>query len=426
MKLIQRKSKRGKKVKVKGDVQVINRKDYESLEFSSRIALIQALVPIGLMYVQEELQKEVDILAGSYYGRKQGEMDIYRYGSNPGSVKLAGQKVPIHVPRVRSRDDGEVKLNSYELLHRGTEVDETLFKRVLYGISCRNYDDAAEAVPGAIGISKSSVSRKFIDGSKEKLKALQERDLNQFDIVAVFIDGKTFSDDEMMIALGVTMEGHKVILGFLQTNTENHKSITEFLRSLIDRGLEISKGILTVVDGAKGLHKAIKKAFGKFAFIQRCQWHKRENIVSYLPKGEQVRTRRNLQKAYQRPTYVEAEKALKKIRKELSNKNQSAMSSLDEGFEETLTLHSLGVFAILGMSFKTTNCIESINALAEERCSKVDYWKNSNQKHRWLASALLDIEPRLNRVMGYKHLYRLREAMMRKLELLPKDFKKAA
>ncbi len=151
--------------------------------------------------------------------------------------------------------------------------------------------------------------------------------------------------------------------------------------------------------------------------VQRCQWHKRENVVSHLPKGEQASWRRRLQWAYQRPTYAEASAALTRLQTELEDRNQSAARSLAEGLEETLTLHRLGVFALVGLSFKTTNCLESINALVEERCAKVDRWTNSNQRQRWLATALLDIEPRLRRVKGYRHLPKLREALQRALQL---------
>jgi putative transposase len=412
------KSGKRKKRKRIGKAEVLTRDQYESLGLDTRIALIQQLIPIGLMAVAEELEREVMQLAGGRYERRSGdgENDAYRHGSNPGSVKLMGQRVGVSVPRVRSQD-GEIPLQSYQLLHRGKELDEELFRRVLYGISCRNYEAASVAIPEAIGVSKSTVSRQFIAASSKELKAFQERDLSGVDIVAIFLDGKSFAEDEMVIALGVTMEGEKVFLGFVQTDTENSRVLSAFLSSMLDRGLDISKGVLAVIDGAKGLASAVKGVFKKRALIQRCQWHKRENVVSYLSKSEQKWMRTRLQKAYERPTYEEAKKALKEIRKELESRNQSAMSSLDEGFEETLTLHRLCVFALLGQSFKTTNCIESINAQAEERCAKVDRWKNSNQKHRWLAAALMDIEPRLRKVRGYRHLHLLRTALMKELNL---------
>jgi len=398
-------------------VPVLTREEYEALELDTRIALIQRLIPMGLMLAAEELQREVQVLAGGRHRRKDNpEEDVYRHGTNPGSVKLAGQRVAIDVPRLRA-SAGEVPLKSYEMLHRGTELDETLFRRVLYGISCRNYEAAAEAIPGAIGLSKSTVSEQFISASSQQLKTFQERDLSGLDIVAMFIDGKSFADDEMVIALGVTLDGEKVFLGFVQTDTENSRVLSEFLRSLLDRGLDISRGLLVIIDGGKGLRAAISKVFKKRAVVQRCQWHKRENVVGYVSRSEQPWMRKRLQRAYERPTHEEARKALLKIREDLEARNQSAVASLDEGFEETLTLHRLGLFSVLGRSFKTTNCLESINGLVEEQCAKVDYWKNSGQKHRWLAAALLDIEPRLNRVQGHKHLALLREAIMKELNL---------
>jgi len=166
-------------------------------------------------------------------------------------------------------------------------------------------------------------------------------------------------------------------------------------------------------DGGKGLHAAV---FGAAAAIQRCQWHKRENVVAYLPAGQQARFRAKLQAAYAQPTYERAKAALRRVRQELELLNASAVNRLDEGLEETLTLHRLGLFPELGRSFKTTNCLESINAAIEQRVGKVDYWKNSQQKQRWPATALLDIEPRLHRVNGYRHLGALRRAPQQQME----------
>jgi transposase-like protein len=144
-------------------------------------------------------------------------------------------------------------------------------------------------------------------------------------------------------------------------------------------------------------------------------------VVGYLPKREQAVWRKRLQRAYDRPTYAEALSALKTLYKELDLMNQSAARSLAEGLEETLTLHRLGVFGMLGRSFRTTNCLESVNALVEERCAKVDAWKNSNQRQRWMATALLDIEPRLRRVKGHRHLPLLRTAIQRQLKIEARD-----
>ena len=409
-----------KKAKKMGEPKIIRKKDYEGSDIDTRVEMIRALIPIGLMAIYEELDREVVDLAGKPHQRKAGEKKIYRHGTNPGSVKLSGQRVAIKVPRVRGRG-GEVRLSTYERFHRGGEFDEVLFRRILYGISCRNYEKAAREVPGAIGISSSSVSRQFIKVSAGKLKAFQERDVSHLDIIALFMDGKCFAEDEMVIALGVDLTGRKHILGFVQTGTENGKVLSQFLYSLLDRGLRIDQGLLVVIDGSKGLRASVNKVFKGYALIQRCQWHKRENVVSYLPKRDQSYWRKRLQKAYGRPTYQEAKQALLKIRAELSEVNESAVRSLDEGLEETLTLHRLGLFPLIGRSLKTTNIIESVNAQAEERCGKVDHWVNSNQKQRWLAAALMDIEPRLRRLLGYRHLPTLRIAIMKELNLNHED-----
>ena len=400
-----------------GRVEVVDRGRYEGMELDTRVELILGLIPLGLMHVSEVLEDEVRELAGAKHARKSGSERRYRYGTNPGSVRLGGQRIGIRVPRVRG-ERGEIALRSYQRLHAGGgEVDEVLLRRVLYGISCRNYERAAESIPGAIGLSSSSVSRAFVQASALRLREFQDRDLSGEEIVAIFLDGKTFAGATMVIALGITVTGEKRFLGFVETDTENETVLAAFLRSLLGRGLDISRGILVVIDGSKGLRVAVRKAFAKRSAIQRCMWHKRENVVSYLPKREQVSWRRRLQRAMDRPTYAEALAALSSLQDELEEINQSAAASLREGFEELLTLHRLGLFAELGRSFKTTNCLENVNGLVEERCGKVDCWKNSNQRHRWLATALIDIEPRLRRVMGMRHLPALREALGRELKI---------
>ena len=410
-----------KRKKCFGQVEVIGREEYTELELDAKVELIRSLIPLGLMHVQDLLMQELQALAGARYARKDEEQRGRRHGSNPGSIRLGGQRVPIRVPRVRSAEGSEIPLRSYAALSNGGGLDELLLKRVLYGISCRNYEAAAESIPGAIGLSSSTVSRKFIEASATKLRELQERDLGEDDFVALLLDGKTFAEETMVVALGITISGDKRFLGFVETDTESEKVLTPFLRSLVERGLDPSQGLLVVLDGGKGLRAAVKKAFGNRALVQRCQWHKRENVVGYLPKSEQVVWRQRLQRAYNRPTNDEASGALEQLHAELEERNQSAAGSLAEGLDETLTLHRLGVYGVLGCSLKTTNCIESVNALIEERCAKVDRWQNSSQRQRWLATALLEIEPRLRKIKGYRHLAMLREALKRELKIGKKN-----
>jgi len=217
----------------------------------------------------------------------------------------------------------------------------------------------------------------------------------------------------MVAAVGVAVTGEKVLLGFVQTATENRKVCATFLRGLVERGLRVDLGLLVVTDGAKGLHAAVREVFGAAALLQRCQWHKRENVLAYLPEGHRPAFRRKLQTAYEHTTYEAAKRALAKVRAELRLLNTSAVASLEEGLEETLTLHRLGLFRELGVSLKTTNILESIHARVEDRTARVDHWRNSEQKQRWLATALLDLEPRLRRIKSFHSLPLLREVLKR-------------
>jgi transposase-like protein len=385
-------------------------RDVDGLD--AKVALIQALIPLGLQAVGDVLAGEVTQLAGPRYARTGGQPGLVRWSHQGGSVYLADQKLPLPVPRVRDlARNTEVPLQTYQQLREPRQGDLGLFRKVLLGLSCRDYAACAEAVPAAFGLSSSTVSRRFLRASARKLRAFLERRLDHYDIVALLLDGKTFAEDAMVIALGVTLTGEKILLGFVQTATENEQVCAAFLRDLVERGLQYAQGLLCVIDGSKGLRAALQTVFGARAVVHRCQWHKRENVLDYLPKGQQATWRRRLQVAYERPSYAEAKAALLRCRQELRLVNESAVKSLDEGFEETLTLHRLGVFGALGTSLKTTNCLESINALVGQRTAKVDRWTNSSQKQRWLAAGLLDIEPRLRRIRGYRSLPLLRAAL---------------
>ena len=386
-------------------------------DLDTMIPLIQALIPLGLQAFAEVMQAEVAQLAGARDSRTGGQPGCVRWGRQRGSIFLADQKVPVTVQRVRDRQrHQEVLLQSYQQLQTPRAADAGLFRKVLAGLSCRDYRASAEAVPTAFGLSASSVSRRFLRASARQLQALQERRLDAYDCVALVLDGKTFARDSMVIALGITLTGEKVILGFVQTATENERVCSAFLRALVERGLRSEQGLLVVLDGAKGLRKAVTTVFGADAVVQRCQWHKRENVVAYLPKSQQALWRQKLQAAYERPTEAEARAALGRLRPELRLLNESAVKSLDEGLEETLTLHRLGVFRELGISLKTTNCLESLNSLVEQRVARVDHWRSSDQKQRWLAAALLDIEPRLRRIKGFRALPLLRHALLTRVQ----------
>jgi transposase-like protein len=383
---------------------------------TAMLALIQALIPLGLKAVEHALVQEVTALAGARYAHDDAHPAIVRWGAQPGSIYLADQKLPIDVPRVRDRRAGrEVGLTTYQYFQTPRALDVGLFRRVLGGLSCREYEAAAETVPAAFGLARSSVSRRFIRASARALRSLMERRLDDREWLVLLLDGKTFAADQLIIALGVTRAGEKRILGLVQTATENKRVCAVFLRELQERGFTTPTGLLVVLDGAKGLRAAVRDVFGGDVPVQRCQWHKRENVVSYLPKAEQPMWRRKLQAAYAHASYADAKRALHRLVAELGIVNESAARSLEEGLEETLTLHRLGVFPELGTSFKTTNLIESVMARVEAKTLRVDRWRTSDQKLRWCAAALLAVEQRFRRVKGYVNLPLLERALQTKI-----------
>jgi transposase-like protein len=370
---------------------------------------------LGLKAVEEALVAEVVALAGPRYRRDDDRPGIARWGKQPGSIYLADQKLSITVPRVRDRVAGrEVSLPTYTALQTPRAQDVGLFRRVLGGLSCREYEAAAEAVPEAFGLARSSVSRRFIRASARELRRLQERRLDDAEWLVLVLDGKAFAGDQLVIALGVTGTGEKRILGLVQTASENRRVIASFLRELGERGFPLDRPLLVVLDGAKGLRAAVRDVFGDVP-VQRCQWHKRENVVSYLAKHEQPTWRRKLQAAYGHSAYADAKRALDRLHRELRLVNESAAASLTEGLEETLTLHRLNLFPELGVSFKTTNLIESVMARLEAKTRRVTRWRTSDQKLRWCASALWTIERQFRRVKNCRHLPLLKQALQTRL-----------
>lgn len=394
------------------DAQALLTLDDGTVTMPAQVAFIQALIPLGLRAVEDALQREVAALAGPRYAHDDGQPGVVRWGRQAGSIYLADQKVPVVVPRVRDRvHQAEVPLPTYTALQTPRGQDVGLFRRVLGGLSCREYEAAAEAVPEAFGLARSSVSRRFIRASAKELRRLQERRLDDAEWLVLVIDGKSFAGDQLVVAIGVTTTGEKRILGLVQTATENKRAISSWLRDLGERGFPLDRPLLAVLDGAKGLRAAVLEACSAVV-IQRCQWHKRENVLSYLAKQDHPTWRRKLQAAYAHPSYADAQRALERLLRELRLVNESAAASLAEGLAETLTLHRLNVFPELGISFKTTNLAESVMARLEARTRRVTRWRTSDQKLRWCASALWALERQFRRVKQHKHLPLLKQALL--------------
>lgn len=281
-------------------------------------------------------------------------------------------------------------------------------KKVIKGLSQHDYEEVTKSVIESFGISQSSISRTFIEESGKDLEEFEKRDLGLYDFVVLIIDGKYLSRDNIVIALGITITGIKVPLGFIQTTTENSEGVKGLIKDLIERNFHFGEGPLTILDGSKGLKTAVEETFGKLALVQRCQWHKRENVVSYLREEEKDIYRDKLQRAYDEPDYATAKRRLLEVKDELRKINRSAYNSLDEGLEETLTMHRLGLVEILGRAFTITNLIENLNSQLSKYIRKVKCWINTEMGSRWVAAALIEIEKKMRRVNRFEILNLLR------------------
>jgi len=364
------------------------------------------------LLAEEILEEEVEAVAGEDNSRNcPCGKHLHRWGYNPGSIRIDGEKVPVDIPRLRDKDAGEEHtLESYQAM-KEAEVSRELTDSILLGLSQGDYGRVASQFVDGFGLSQSSVSRRFQERAQKALEEFENRSLEEENFLALWIGGKHMAGEQIVVCMGVTEKGYKKVLGFTQATTERAEPVKELFRDLIKRGLSFEEGILCVIDGSRGLRKAIREVFSGRAEVQRCQWHKRENIVSYLPKADQKTWRSRLQRAYREPTYEAAKERFAGLHAELEQINRKAASSLREGLEETLTLHRLGLFEELGRSLKTTNCIENLNGQVEDYTGNVKRWHHSPQRHRWMALALLEAESRMRRLTGYRDLPKLKQAL---------------
>lgn len=357
----------------------------------------------GLQLMELLMEQEVRELAGER-SQPQPQRQAHRWGSEQGYCVVMGQKVPVRRPRVRSTDDHEVRLGSYELFHRGEPLTETVWEKLMLGLSTRKYGQAVREFTQAYGLEKSTVSERFIQASRARLKELMEKRLDKLRLCALLIDATPFEGQQMVVALGIGQDGRKSILGLRQGATENATVVGELLGDLLQRGLDFSAPRLYVLDGAKALHAAVKKYAGAAAPIQRCQVHKRRNVLDHLSEQDQPAVARKLNAAYALEDYREAQQALGQLHRELMDLNPSAARSLEEGLEETLTVHRLQVPRKLRLTLASTNVIESAFAIVDQVCRNVKRWHGGDQRERWVGSGLLVAEKQFRRVKGYKYI----------------------
>jgi putative transposase len=371
---------------------------------------------LGLLLAVQFLEAEVNQRCGPRYQR-QPDRDLTRYGHQRGVVTLAGQKLPIAKPRVRSTaGDGEVELATYAALQRDDAMPEAALRRLVRGVSCRDYEEVVERAAEGFGIGKSSVSRAFVRASAAEVERLSQRRFDGTSFQAVFIDGVEYAGATIVVALGVTEHGAKRILGLRQGATENAAVCTSLLAELRDRGLRTDQPTLFVLDGAKALSKAVQEVWGQQALIQRCQQHKQRNVEAHVPEERWPEVKRRLEEAYRQTSYAQAKTQLQATIKLLERISPDAAASLREGWEETLTVVRLEVAEPLRRTLATTNPIESALSIAQVVTARVKRWRDGDMRQRWCAAGLLRAESKFRRVRGHRHLAELKKALKHAVE----------
>jgi len=363
----------------------------------------------------ELMEEEIEEKCGDKYERNKS---YSRWSSNPGSIKVGEEKIPIEVPRYYDKSENTKRnVEIYGELKEQESPSESMIRSILLGLSQNDYGKVTKTISDSFGISQSTISRKFIEQSSQELEKYEKRDLGKYDFIGLLLDGKYLSREQIVICMGITIQGEKLLLGFIQTNSENSTAVKGLLKNLLERNFRYEEGLLCIVDGSKGLTKAVKDTFGNYCIIQRCQWHKRENIISYLNEEQGKIYKSRIQSAYKEPEYETAKQRLLEIHADLKKINYSAANSLMEGLEETLTLHRLGLSHQLGRSLSTTNVIENLNSRLGNYLRKIKHWKTPEMLVRWVVMGMIEIEPRLNKISNYKKLGLLREALKNELKL---------
>jgi transposase-like protein len=374
----------------------------------ARSAFFELCIETGRAVLMAMQEADREVLCGEK-GRHDRNRRAVRGGSTPSRVSLGGRAIAI--PRLRARGEaGELALPSLRWAASRDPLDAHTMAVLGAGVSTRHYRRTLDAVPAGVAeasTSKSAVSRRFVTMSRSRMVEFLGRELAELDLRVIFIDGKVFKEHTLLIALGVDSTGNKHVLGVREGATENTRVVTALLADLVQRGLSTERSMLFVIDGAKALRKAIRDVFGSAALVQRCQVHKRRNVLDHLPEQLRPSVHRALDDAYQSDSVSLARRQLERLAHSLGHDHPGAAASLREGLEETLTVQALGITGALRRTLATTNPIENLNAGVARYCRNVKRWRGGLMIQRWVTSALVDTERQFRSVRGFRDLPRL-------------------
>ena len=412
---------------MKAAYQIADRKDSRALaQFLSHEG--QALLPMLELIEQAEMAVDelIDVagratveavltlsaqeLAGSKHPGKRTGGNIGWHGEQDGVVSLAERKIRISKPRLRQKGkgkSGEVEIPAYAAMRTHSRIGGRMLDILMRGVSTRNYAQVLPEMAETVGVSKSQVSRKFVEASEKSLKDLLERRFDDKEILIVYIDGIVFGGHHVIVAIGVDSEGYKHVLGLRDGASENATVCTALLEDLVERGVKPDRRRLFVIDGSKALRKAIDAVYGQENPVQRCRNHKRKNVLDHVPDSMKDTVKATMNAAYR----LDSDKGmarLEELAKMLETLHPSAAGSLREGMAETFTVNRLGLAGALRRCLCTTNVIESPNSGIRQRTGRVSCWKDGSMLLRWVATALIETEKSFRRIMGYEQLWMLK------------------
>jgi putative transposase len=382
---------------------------------AAREGLLALAVGTGLGVLHSLLDADVDRLVGPR-GRHNPDRAAVRHGTQPGKVTLGGRRVRVDHPRVRTVDGSdEVSLPAWAAFSGSDLLDQLALERMLAKLSTRRYQAGLEPVGTAVeqaatGTSKSAISRRFVAATEHALAELLAADLSGLELVALMIDGIRVAEHCCVVALAITIDGTKVPVGLAEGATENATVVRDLLAGLRDRGLDVTRPVLVIIDGAKALRRAVDDVFDH-PVIQRCQLHKLRNATDRLPDAVASTVAKRMRRAYHHPDPLLAQAELEKLARELDLSHPGAAASLREGLTETLTILRLGVPPTLARTLRSTNSIESMIAICRDHATNVKRWRDGQMVLRWVAAGMGEAAKQFRRVNGYLHLPALRAAL---------------
>ena len=393
---------------VKEAIQVV---DPEVLLEMAGKGLLNLATALGMEAMRQIFEHEVERLAG-VKGKHDAQREAYRHGTERTKVVLGGAKVTAQRPRVRSKDNGmEIPLETLGIFQKEDQLNDSVLAALLAGVSSRKYgrtvDTGAEACT-----SKSEVSRRFATAMKGVMDEFFGRRI-EGSYPTIMLDGIVLGKITVIAAMGIGADGRKQMLGVIEGGSENSEVVKALLADLIERGLDPSEPRLYVIDGSKALAKAIKDTFGGKAVTQRCQVHKKRNVLSHLPDSEKARVGRLIGLAYMEFEEDEARRKLNLIQREIRMRYPAAADSLCEGLEETLTVHRLGIPGLLRQTLASTNAIESANSVCAGVIRRVTRFKTGEDAIRQAAAGYMEAERSFRRIKGYREIPLLQTALAR-------------